>query len=349
MQRLRHSWFCVKKFGYYLFIASLFHFVSIMIHYIYLDAFNRYYKTKLNVVHFSEFKISPWNETDKQQASQVSLNFEPVLPFSQNESHPTANEQFTVIILTYKRLTSLKKSLVNLNGLRSVNKTIVVWNDVSSKPPDFKDITLTYPVEVVVPKKNSLNNRFFIYEQIQTDAILSLDDDVIMDHGIINYIFRVWQTERYSIVGTVNRGHFWDDKEKIWKYCSSKCFTSIILLGAAFYHKIFNYAYRTWMSKKVLKLVDEIFNCEDIAMNFLVANITKRPPVRVGDPVNAYCYECKTNLSTKKDYGEGRRKCMQVLPEIYGFMPLKYTYLTVSTTQMHMCPLNTLPNTTYHH
>lgn len=35
------------------------------------------------------------------------------------------------------------------------------------------------------------------------------------------------------------------------------------------------------MSKKILNLVDEVFNCEDIAMNFLVANITKRPPVRV--------------------------------------------------------------------
>lgn len=322
-----------------------------MFHYIYLDAFNRYYKTQFNVVHFSAFSqynFSPSNGNDIRQLS-VKLNREPDLPLKLNESYPSENEQFTVIILTYKREAILKKSLLNLNGLKSLNKTIVVWNDVSTKPPDFKDIKLQYPLEVVVPKKNSLNNRFFVYEQVQTDAILSLDDDVTMNHDIINYTFRVWQLERYSIVGTVYRTHIWDNQAKIWKYGASPCYTSMILLGAAFYHKIFNYAYRTLMSKKILNLVDEVFNCEDIAMNFLVANITKRPPVRVGQPVSAYCYECKSNLSSKKEHGESRIKCLKVFTEIYGFMPLKYTFSTISPSQIKSCPMQQLPNISHCH
>lgn len=35
------------------------------------------------------------------------------------------------------------------------------------------------------------------------------------------------------------------------------------------------------MPKEVIRFVDNVFNCEDIAMNFLVANLTRRPPIKV--------------------------------------------------------------------
>ena len=35
------------------------------------------------------------------------------------------------------------------------------------------------------------------------------------------------------------------------------------------------------MSQAVRTLVDEYMNCEDIAMNFLVAHTTRKPPVKV--------------------------------------------------------------------
>ena len=39
-------------------------------------------------------------------------------------------------------------------------------------------------------KKNSLNNRFIPYESIETEAILSVDDDVYLRHDEIQFGFR---------------------------------------------------------------------------------------------------------------------------------------------------------------
>lgn len=55
----------------------------------------------------------------------------------------------------------------------------------------------------------------------------------------------------------------------------------MVLTGAAFYHKYWNYVYTTQMPTAIKDWVDEHMNCEDIAMNFLVANITNKPPIKV--------------------------------------------------------------------
>ena len=56
---------------------------------------------------------------------------------------------------------------------------------------------------------------------------------------------------------------------------------SMVLTGAAFYHKYYNYLYTEWLSPLLLKTVDQAKNCEDILMNFLVAHVTQKPPIKV--------------------------------------------------------------------
>ena len=56
---------------------------------------------------------------------------------------------------------------------------------------------------------------------------------------------------------------------------------SMVLTGAAFYHKYYNYLYTKWLSPLLLKTVDQAANCEDILMNFLVAHVTQKPPIKV--------------------------------------------------------------------
>ena len=47
-------------------------------------------------------------------------------------------EQFTLVILSFKRHNLLRKSLEMLNGLPYLHSIIVVWNDPSPPPSDFK-------------------------------------------------------------------------------------------------------------------------------------------------------------------------------------------------------------------
>ena len=71
-------------------------------------------------------------------------------------------------------------------------------------------------------------------------------------------------------------------KQGTWGYTSKWTNDySIVLTGAAFYHRYFNYLYTEWLSPLLLKTVEQSHNCEDILMNFLVSHVTRRPPIKV--------------------------------------------------------------------
>ena len=154
-----------------------------------------------------------------------------------------------------------------------------MWNSPYSPPDTLKWPEIGAPIEVILPPKNSLNNRFLPYSNIQTEAILSLDDDTHLRRDEIEFAFRTWREHRDQIVGFPGRFHAWDDNG--WSYNSNNsCELSMVLTGAAFFHKQYSYLYTYWQPQEVRDLVDEYLNCEDIALNFLVSHITRKPPVK---------------------------------------------------------------------
>lgn len=182
-------------------------------------------------------------------------------------------EQFTIVMLTYEREQVLMDSLGRLYGLPYLNKVIVVWN--SPKPPleDLRWPDIGVQVVVVRATRNSLNNRFMPYDAIETEAILSVDDDAHLRHDEILFGFRVWREHRDQIVGFPGRFHAWDlNNNQAWNYNSNySCELSMVLTGAAFFHKYYTYLYTYWLPQAIRDKVDEYMNCEDIAMNFLVS------------------------------------------------------------------------------
>lgn len=67
-----------------------------------------------------------------------------------------------------------------------------------------------------------------------------------------------------------------------WKYESEWTNEiSMVLTGAAFHHKYWNFLYTTSLPADIKDWVDDHMNCEDIAMNFLVANVTNKAPIKV--------------------------------------------------------------------
>ncbi|XP_021341980.1 exostosin-like 3, partial [Mizuhopecten yessoensis] len=93
-------------------------------------------------------------------------------------------------------------------------------------------------LKIVKTDKNSLNNRFLPFDAIETEAILSIDDDAHLRHDEIVFGFRVWREERDRIVGFPGRFHAWDVRSNAWLYNSNySCELSMVLTGAAFFHK----------------------------------------------------------------------------------------------------------------
>ncbi|GFR29086.1 hypothetical protein TNCT_473671 [Trichonephila clavata] len=84
----------------------------------------------------------------------------------------------------------------------------------------------------------TISSRFFPHPLIQTDAVLSLDEDVLLTTEEVDFAFRVWQSFPERIVGYPARSHFWDDSRSCWGYTSKWTNDySIVLTGAAFYHR----------------------------------------------------------------------------------------------------------------
>ena len=71
----------------------------------------------------------------------------------------------------------------------------------------------------------------------------------------------------------------------------------MVLTGAAFYHKYYSYVYTHLMSPIIRETVDTFMNCEDLAMNFLIAHITRKPPVKVTSRWTFRCPGCPSTLS----------------------------------------------------
>uniref|UniRef100_A0A087YKZ5 Exostosin-like 3 n=2 Tax=Poecilia formosa TaxID=48698 RepID=A0A087YKZ5_POEFO len=241
-------------------------------------------------------------------------------------------EQFTVVMLTYEREEVLMNSLERLNGLPYLNKVVVVWN--SPKPPSddllWPDIGL--PIVVVRTEKNSLNNRFLPWDVVETEAILSIDDDAHLRHDEIMFGFRVWREARDRIVGFPGRYHAWDVNHQSWLYNSNySCELSMVLTGAAFFHKYYAYLYSYVMPQAIRDMVDEYINCEDIAMNFLVSHITRKPPIKVTSRWTFRCPGCPQALSHDDSHFHERHKCINFFVKVYGYMPLLYTQFRVDS------------------
>ncbi|XP_056635228.1 exostosin-3 [Diorhabda sublineata] len=247
--------------------------------------------------------------------------------FSEALGGNSPREQFTVLLLTYEREQVLLDSIARLRGLPYLNSVIVVWNSPRLPSPELRWPDIGAPVHVIKAARNSLNNRFLPLENLKTEAILSVDDDAHLRHDEILFGFRVWREHRDRIVGFPGRYHAWDLNTKNgWLYNSNySCELSMVLTGAAFLHRHYLYLYWKWLPQAIRDKVDEYMNCEDIAMNFLVSHVTRKPPVKVTSRWTFRCPGCPQSLSEDDTHFQERHKCINFFTQVFGYTPLLNT------------------------
>ncbi|XP_048087343.1 exostosin-2 [Alosa alosa] len=247
---------------------------------------------------------------------------------------PPRSPGFTAVILTYDRIESLFRVITEISKVPSLAKLLVVWNNQNKSPPEESLWPkVAVPLKVVRTKENKLSNRFFPFDEIETEAVLAIDDDIIMltsDELRIRICVcvcaQVWREFPDRLVGYPGRLHLWDHELGKWKYESEWTNeVSMVLTGAAFYHKIFNYLYTYKMPGDIKNWVDAHMNCEDIAMNFLVANITGKAPIKVTPRKKFKCPECTAidGLSLDQTHMVERSECINKFASVFGTMPLK--------------------------
>ncbi|XP_066901617.1 exostosin-2 [Halyomorpha halys] len=235
---------------------------------------------------------------------------------------------FTAVILTYDRVDSLFSLIQKLVKVPSLTKVLVIWNNQRKSPPHASLWPkISKPWKVIQTKANKLSNRFYPYEEIETEAILTIDDDIVMlTADELEFGYEVWREFPDRIVGFPSRVHVWDNATNRWKYESEWTNQiSMVLTGAAFHHKYWSYMYTTSMPGNIKEWVDDHMNCEDIAMNFLVANVTNKAPIKVTPRKKFKCPECTNTemLSADLNHMVERSHCIDRFAAVYGRVPLR--------------------------
>lgn len=130
---------------------------------------------------------------------------------------------YTVLMNTWKRNSLLKQSVAHYASCRGTDAIHVVWSE-SDRPSDSLKTYLRKKVmaksraalkpnfKFDVNEEDNLNNRFKPIKDLRTDAIFSVDDDVIVPCDALDFAFTTWQTAPSSMVGFVPRMHWLSEK-----------------------------------------------------------------------------------------------------------------------------------------
>ncbi|CEF70121.1 Exostosin-3 [Strongyloides ratti] len=244
--------------------------------------------------------------------------------FKNERLKPMLDEKFTVIITTYKRIPGLNYSLSQFNNITDVDKIIVIWNDLdlSDLPEKNEWNKSVAPVFFVKPNANSLNNKFLPYDIIKTDSILILDDDQILTESLLYNLFNVWKLNRDVLVGYYKR--LTGNGPGNAYFASKLKEFDLILTSLSFVDRKYLYYYTYNFPFKFKKRIDNLTNCEDISMNYLVAMYSDKPNIAfTSGPDLSKCDNCTfTGLSTKPDHYIIRSDCVLKLNEIFGLNPM---------------------------
>ncbi|OAA41637.1 EXTL2, alpha-1,4-N-acetylhexosaminyltransferase [Metarhizium rileyi] len=250
---------------------------------------------------------------------------------SQVKYQSLLDDKFTIAMQTYRRPKELNDTLNALlsEEIPSLKEVVVVWNDVENRPPANYKSKYGVPVRYRQSKENSLNQKLWPDPTYETQAIFLSDDDIYYKPKDLEFVFQTWRKfGRRRMTGGFTRCAL-QEPDGQWKY--SFCSTddeqnnyNMILSGLAFTHISFMdyYSSQDEIPKKIRAYVDEHFNCEDIALNFLTSLLTREGPLLVKGKDAYVSFVPKNGISTKPGHVEARSKCINDYNDMFKCMPL---------------------------
>ncbi|KAL6556526.1 hypothetical protein OROGR_005814 [Orobanche gracilis] len=282
----------------------------------------------------------------------VSLHLPVFAPSSRLIPHPSCkssdstalrSDQMTVIISGYseRRIPLLHSIADAYSAAPIVAAVLLLWCNPSTPQKTLSDLTRNLTVSAVLrAPSSSLNYRFYPWDMIKTEAVLICDDDIEPDPRSVSFAFAVWRSDPDRAVGFFARSHAYDVALRTWVYTMERGKYSIILTK----FMIVNTKYLVKYScdeeyVEARRIVEDMNNCEDILMNFVVAEENQKGPVMVGakgggvrdygDARNDGVAEGLRAVGLSSRTGEHmkrRGECIREFHKVLGRMPLKYSY-----------------------
>ncbi|XP_024912714.1 exostosin-1a-like isoform X1 [Cynoglossus semilaevis] len=246
------------------------------------------------------------------------------------------SQQFTAVIHTVTplqaQISPVVKLIIAVAKSKFCAQIVVLWNCEKPLPPRNKWPSTSVPLTVIEGQAKTMSSRFYPHDAVTTDAVLSLDEDSVLSTNEVDFSFLVWQNFPERIVGYPARSHYWDSSRSRWGYTSKWTNDySMVLTGAAFYHRYYHFLFTHLVPTGLLTTVDNMANCEDILMNFLVSAVTKQPPIKVTQKKQyketMMSQGSKASRWADPDHFAQRQTCMNAFSHWLGFMPLVHSQM----------------------
>ncbi|CAA0814960.1 Glycosyltransferase family protein 64 C3 [Striga hermonthica] len=251
------------------------------------------------------------------------------------------SDQMTVIISGYSehRIPLLHSITSAYSASPAVADVVLLWCNPSTPARTLAGLSqnLSGAAAVLRAPSSSLNHRFYPLETIRTRAVLICDDDVEPDPRSVSFVFAVWRSDPARAVGLFARSHAYDIASRTWIYTMEREKYSIVLtkfMIVNIKHLVTYSCGREYQEAR--RIVEEMNNCEDILMNFVVAEENQRGPVLVGvrgggvrdygDARNDGALR-EVGLSSRRgEHRKRRGECIREFHRVLGRMPLKFSY-----------------------
>ncbi|KAH7412542.1 family 64 glycosyltransferase [Cadophora sp. MPI-SDFR-AT-0126] len=243
------------------------------------------------------------------------------------------DDKFTITIGTYKRPKELNNTIKMLlsEPIPSLQEIVIINNDLNATLPEDYVSPFGVPVRHRTSEVNSMNNRLSPDPLLKTQAVFSSDDDVYFAPSDLEWGFQIWRNfGQNRIVGAHGRCVGINENGQTWY--KSKCSTDggqesyyqMVLVGLAFIHVKFMgfYASAHPIAVQIRDIVDETFNCDDLAMNYLVSMLTCQGPLLLRGQKPWHDLGSPDGISHKSDHQAKRDKCLRAFEDWMGGSPL---------------------------
>ncbi|KAJ6788003.1 hypothetical protein PWT90_01115 [Aphanocladium album] len=232
----------------------------------------------------------------------------------------------------------LQRTLDILLGQKipSLLEIVVIWNNVDQEPPASHVSAHGVDVRYRRRARNSLNEKLWDDPSYRTRGVLLSDDDVFYRPADLEFVFQMWRRfGRDRVTGALARCARVGGPDGAWRYdfCRPGGRYALVLTNLAFVDVSVLDAYNSGFAPvaEMRAYVDEHFNCEDIALNFVAAARMTTPDSRatsVGGPLLVRGSEQYVNLdpsggiNRKGGHMEARSECLNRFAKAFGCMPL---------------------------
>ena len=176
-----------------------------------------------------------------------------------------------------------------------VSKVIVAWNNPDAEPPldlEPKPDPAAAAAGHAAPRvvwvrmpTSSMNNRYALYDHVETECVVTVDDDLLIPHRATRAAFEAWRGDLFQqVVGHAHYARYHFDRGGEWAYghdSSTRGWSLALAGGGAVYHRALLRQYASPRFAAGRALVDATRNCEDILLNVVATGLTGRGPAVV--------------------------------------------------------------------